>query len=168
MEVGCGTAGTVGSRTGPRDSKVLGNHQPWAVDCLQFLYPHIPCKALFTACFNFVPAQCSSVKPWNRWSPLRRLLPRQKPWVHAQAGSAFRRDGYTSARQLVPAALCWSARCFEDALVLGTRASDLGKHHQRLLSHNKLSSTPRWPLHTLPLLWLPLRIWHPERDPFLH
>lgn len=115
---GSGTAGTVGRRTGTRDSKVLGNHQPSAVDCLQSLYPHIPCKALFMACFNFVPAQCSSVKPWNRWSPLRRLLPRQKPRVHAQAGSAFRRDGYTSTRQLVPAALRWAARCFEDALVL--------------------------------------------------
>lgn len=54
------------------------------------------------------------------------------------------------------------------ALRLGTTASDLGKHLQRLLFHNKLSSTPRWPLHTLLLLWLPLRIWHPERGPFLH
>lgn len=82
------------------------------------LQVYIPCKALFVASFSFVPAQCSSVKPWSRWSLLRRLFSRQKSLVWAWAGSWLRCNGYRGSLKIMPAAFPWSTLCFEDALVL--------------------------------------------------
>lgn len=132
------------------------------------------------ACFRFVPAQCSSVKPWNRWSLLRRLFPRQKSSVRAQAGSLFQCNGYRSLLKITPAAFPWSALCFKDALVLlgwGLNCQTWKSTFNSIFSvqsstqycflHGAWSGTPGDD-YTLPFLRLPRGNWCPENEKFLH
>lgn len=127
------------------------------------------------ACFSFVPAQCSSVKPWNRWSPLRRLFPCQKSSVRAQAGSLFQcswlqklAEDHASSIPLIRSVL-QGCSC---ALRLGTKLSDLEKHLQQHLFCSELKSVPlpTWSMVQDPRWWLytlPWRNWCPEKDKFL-
>lgn len=139
------------------------------------LQVYIPCKALFMASFSFVPAQCSSVRPWSRWSLLRRLFSCQKSLVWAWAGSRLRCNGYRGSLKITPAAFPWSTLCFKDALVLlgwnrimaWKRTFNSISSVQTLSQYHFLRGPQGW-LYTLMSLRWPWRNWCPEKDKFLH